>query len=121
MTDEHPSAIATSESPEAGARLLFITDDAFQIEQRGCILTPGIPRGFTPFPPAGSRLILRHPDGSIRAAVLSATELIRLARPIDTIPILLQPGVHKSQVPHGTEVWLRSSPSATPNENTRNA
>ena len=91
------------ETPED--RLLFVTDEAFQIKARGCVLTPGLPRDFAPIPSGGSPLLLRRPDGSVLSCQLAATEMISLARSA-TIPILLLPPVHKSEVPSGTEVWL---------------
>lgn len=97
--------------PAPDAQLLFVTGDAFQIEGRGCVLTPGIHRDYTPFPRGGSPLMLRRPDGSILPCQIVASELISRSRSA-SVPILLSPLVHKSEVPVGTEVWLvRSTPS----------
>ena len=91
--------------PTPAARLVFVTNNAFQIQHRGCILTPGVPEDFTPFPRAGAALLLRRPEGTSLSCRLAATELVVLLGSA-TVPISLAPPVHKSEVPAGTEVWL---------------
>ena len=91
--------------PTPGARLLFVTDNAFQTQHRGCVLMPGVSESFSPFPRAGASLLLRCPDGSSLPCRLAATESVVLLGSA-TVPISLAPPVRKSDVPVGTEVWV---------------
>ena len=89
--------------PTSEARRLFVTDNSFQTQHRGCVLTPGVPEDFAPFPRAGASLLLRRPDGSSLPCRLAVTESVVLLGPA-TVPISLALPVHKSDPPAGTEV-----------------
>jgi hypothetical protein len=88
---------------------LFTVADRFQIEERGCVLIPGLPtEAGSPKVQQGARILLRTPDGLEIQTLVEAIEFIRYAKQPEKIcdPILLPKDLTKDQVPVGTEVFL---------------
>jgi hypothetical protein len=83
-------------------------DDVFQIAGRGCVVTPGIPKGTAFRLKVGDSLLLRRPDGSELHTVLRGIEMGGSPE-FPAIPILLGAEVTKEQVPVGTEIWTTSA------------
>ena len=89
---------------QASEHLLFVVQEAFTIEGRGAILTPGFLReGAAVNTLAGARLRLHRPDGS-DLVVDSSDEALSLNLRNPYLPVLVR-GLHKRDVPPGTEVW----------------
>jgi translation elongation factor EF-Tu-like GTPase len=86
--------------------LLCVVEDVFQIGNRGCVVTPGVPPDAGVRPRAGDRVLLKRPDGSELMATLQGMEMGgRAPESPSGTPILLV-GVVKKDIPPGTEVWL---------------
>jgi hypothetical protein len=79
-------------------------DDIFEISGRGCVVTPGIPKGSDVALKVGDALVLRRPDGSLLHTVLRGIEMGG-APAFPGVPLLLGSELTKDQVPIGTEVW----------------
>jgi len=87
---------------------LFRVEDVFEIQQRGCVLLPGVPAPSDQIPVIRKEaaILLRRPDGSERATFIRALESIRRDKFHPEVPILLPRDLTKEDVPIGTEVWL---------------
>jgi hypothetical protein len=88
---------------------LFTVADTFQIEQRGCVLVPGLPtEPGAPIVRTGARIRLRTPVGREIDTTVKAIELINYRKRPEKIciPVLLPSDVTKNDVPIGTEVFL---------------
>ena len=86
--------------------LLCVVEDVFHIENRGCVLTPGVPADASVRPKAGDRVLLKRPDGSELAATLGGMQIGgRAPESPSGTPILLL-GVTRTDIPTWTEVWL---------------
>ena len=88
---------------------LFTVADVFLIEQRGCVLVPGLPtEPGSPVVRKDSRIRLRTPDGREIDTTVRAIEMISYRKRPERIclPILLPSDIAKSDVPVGTEVIL---------------
>jgi hypothetical protein len=88
---------------------LFTVADRFQIEERGCVLVPGLPtEPGSPNVPRGARIRLRRPDGSETDTIIKEMEMISYRKRPEKIciPILLPKDITKEDVPVGTEVFL---------------
>ncbi len=85
---------------------LFRVADSFEIQDRGCVLLPGIPRELALSYRKG-RLRLHHPDGTERE-VFFDLELALISGKEGTReePMCLARDVSKADVPLGTEVWF---------------
>jgi hypothetical protein len=95
--------------PSPSQHLLFVVEDAFTIEGRGTILTPGFLREGAPVNTlAGARLRLHRPDGS-DLIVDSAGEALSLNLRYPYHPVLVR-GLDKRDVPRGTQVWYFPTP-----------
>ena len=96
----------------ASEHLLFVVQEAFTIEGRDAILTPGFLREGAPVSTlTGARLRLHRPDGS-DVIVDSFDEALSLSLRNPFIPVLVR-GIHKREVPPGTEVWYFHPPKCT--------
>lgn len=94
----------TDSSSHQEATLLFRVENVFQIEGRGCILLPGIPRSFHPPIRCGAALQLRRPDGTSISTSLGAFELINTPKRNTAV---LVADIDKTEVPIGTDVlWV---------------
>lgn len=90
---------------------LFTVEDTFQIENRGLIVGPGIPRNSNiPAIPKGARIQLQKPDGSIIDTHVHEIRMIRYMPDTPpekrTTPIGLSKDFLKEDIPAGTEVFL---------------
>lgn len=95
----------------ANEHLLFVVQEAFTIEGRGTILTPGFLREDAPVRTlTGARLRLHRPDGS-DLTTDSCDEALSLNLRNPYQPVLVR-GIHKREVPPGTEVWYLPPHSA---------
>ena len=84
---------------------LSLIEDVFQINQRGCVVIPGIPRSINLPIKIGAAIRLIRPDGSEADSTICGIELGgHLDAP--SIPILLGTGISKDQIPIGTQLWL---------------
>jgi hypothetical protein len=97
----------------AEEHLLFVVQEAFTIGDLGTILTPGFVREGAPVSTlAGARLRLHRPDASDVIAD-SCDEAVGLNLRSPYLPVLVR-GIHKRDVPPGTEVWYISNASSGP-------
>ena len=89
--------------------LLFIVEDAFQINGRGCVLAPGpsVEPG-AQIVRVGDRIRLLKPNGEIIDSVIRGLEMLgrRPRSQVITAPILLPKDITKADVPKGTKVIL---------------
>jgi hypothetical protein len=86
--------------------LLCVVEDVFHIENRGCVLVPGVPPDAGVRPGGGDRVLLKRPDGSELTATLQGMEIGgHTPGTPDGTPILVA-DVVKADIPAGTEVWL---------------
>jgi len=92
---------------------LFTITDLLSIDRRGIVIVPGIPWTHKePLVRRGASLILRTPLGDIIRTSLKEFEMIRYmpgGLRNEATPILLEKGLHKFDIPIGTEVYLDSS------------
>ncbi|GAA5120941.1 hypothetical protein JIN84_00035 [Luteolibacter yonseiensis] len=95
---------------------LFTITDRFHIEGRGPVVVPGIPWTYEgPVVRQGDALILRTPLGGIIRTSLEAIEMVNYkpgGRRIEASAVLLAKGLHKFDIPIGTEVYLDSAASS---------
>ena len=91
--------------------LLFTVTDRFSITGRGTVVVPGVPWKGVPSVKRGDPLILRTPNGEIIETAIEDVERIMGAR-IEAFPVLLPSSIQKSDVPIGTEVFLRTTAPA---------
>jgi hypothetical protein len=89
------------------AKLLSVVDDVFQISGRGSVVVvPGIPRdGGDWRVKGGDTVTLRLPNGAETSTVIGGIEMASPPHP-SFIPLLLGPGLTKTDVPIGTEIWM---------------
>ena len=102
--------------------LLSTVEDVFEIEGRGCVITPGLGSS-TPSPLPIRRsdpISLHRPDGSIIETHVHAIEFLHGSQHRSCFPILLPPNITKADVPIGTEVWYLPTSDAA-DSNNRNA
>lgn len=83
-------------------RFLGRVDDTCQIEDRGCVVVPGIPTNASFNVSAGDAIRLKRPDGSEITTTIAG---IALGGNIHSIPLLLQ-AITKDDVPIGTELFV---------------
>lgn len=95
--------------------LLFVVEDRFQIEGRGCILVPGVSRD-GPSVGTGDPIRLRTPNGKETDTEIRALEMVNYLKPPEhiTAPVLLPPELKADHVPIGTEVYLLDKREANP-------
>ncbi|WP_050027424.1 hypothetical protein [Verrucomicrobium sp. BvORR034] len=90
-------------SPEP-EHLLFVVQEAFVVEGRGIILTPGFLREGAPLSTlAGTKLRLHRPNGS-DLIVNAFDEALGLNLQNPYFPVFVR-GLSKDEAPPGTEVW----------------
>jgi hypothetical protein len=86
--------------------LLSIVEDVFELSGRGSVIVvPGYPRSANLKVKVGDPLRLKLPDGTVTATVVGGIEL-GTPQNEKFIPLMLGPGLSKSLVPVGTEIWL---------------
>lgn len=100
--------------------LLSTVEDVFEIEGRGCVITPGFASDAPLSLPVRRRdpISLHRPDGSVIETHIHEVEFLRGQR--SCYPIVLPPNITKADVPIGTEVWYSPASDAA-HSNTRNA
>ena len=84
---------------------LSTVEDTFDITGRGLIVAPGIPLDGDWRILIGDPITLERPDGSKLQSTVRGMESFR---PSNTtcIPLLLETGVTKADVPIGTKLWV---------------
>ncbi len=87
-------------------------DDVFQIEGRGCIVLPGIPRDPEWKIKIGDQLWLERPDHSEISTLIRGVDIFT-GNQSSGIPILLASELSKDQVPVGTILTIEFTPSET--------
>jgi len=89
-------------------RFLCRVKDVFEIDGRGCVLTPGISEATPPDIRIRVRdpIQLRRPDGSIVRTHIHAVEILDGPGRRSCVPVLLPPEFAKADIPIGTEIWL---------------
>ena len=88
------------------ARLLSTIEAVFQLSGRNSVVVvPGIPKEGDWRIRVGDPLRLRLPDGSDAQSIVGGIEMLSPPNPTCT-PLLLGPGLTKSEVPIGTEIWI---------------
>src|SRR5688572_9103123 len=84
---------------------LLTTEESFQIEGRGTIVTPGVPVDSLLGASLPRVVILRRPDGEVRTA-RAEFDIPRINPPATTLCYFcLLTGVTKDAVPKDTEIW----------------
>ena len=94
--------------------MIFLSkvEDSFTIQQRGCILVPGLPHPSDTIPviKKNSEITLRRPDGSEIQTNIRDLEMISRRPSVPFTPILLPSSLTKEDVPIGTELWYAPKP-----------
>jgi hypothetical protein len=90
---------------------LFTVSDRFAIDERGTVLVPGVPWEGVPTVKRGDPVILRTPLGEIIETTIEEVERM-MGSQIEASPMLLPSNIQKSDVPIGTEVFLRITSQA---------
>lgn len=86
--------------------LLSVVKVVFEIENRGCVIVPGVLPN-DKVARRGSRIELRKPDGTTIQTEIVEMEFLHGVSPENRcFPILLPRDISKSDIPEGTEVWL---------------
>lgn len=99
---------------------LFTVTDRFPLDKRGLLMMPGLPYGNIPAVRRGDPLTLRTPLGDIIETSIKELEWIRYIPPEgrsdqnSSLLILLPKGIHKFDIPIGTEVFLGSNGDSSP-------
>lgn len=92
---------------------LFTVTDVLHIKGPGLILLPGISWDETRMVRKGDPLILRKPSGEILETTVRDFPLIRRTHPngdpVHTTLVALPKDIRKSDIPIGTEVFLRKA------------
>lgn len=91
---------------------LFTVEDVWRIWRKGLILAPGVSADDAMTIPQGSEIELRRPDGTMHCTAICAIEYppsVRwLCNPDNPrYGIIVSEDVRESDVPIGTEVYLR--------------
>ncbi len=82
--------------------------DVFQIDDRGCVVLPGLLLDADPHVCIGDPVTLRRPDGTEIQTSVAGIEMIHtLDR--NAMPILLPKNIHKDDLPIGTELTITES------------
>jgi hypothetical protein len=91
-------------------KFLCKVEEVFEIEGRGCALTPGISETTPPGIKIQKRdpIQLRRPDGSVVRTHIHAVEFLDGPNKRSCVPVLLPPEFAKSDIPIGTEIWLEN-------------
>ena len=96
---------------------LFTVTDRFPLEKRGLLIMPGIPLEGAPAVRRGDPLTLRTPLGDIIKTSIKDLEWIRQeerSAEFSSLFILLPKGIHKFDIPIGTEVFLGCDEDSSP-------
>ena len=82
----------------------------FEIDGRGCVLTPGVSEATPPDIKIRARdpIQLRRPDGSVVRTHIHGVEILDGPGRRSCVPVLLPPEFAKSDGPIGTEIWLEN-------------
>ena len=80
-------------------------EDVFEIDDRGCIVVPGLLLDDDPHVCVGDPAILRHPDGTEIQTTVAGIEMIRTLNR-NAMPVLLPKRLRKTDIPIGTELTI---------------
>ena len=90
---------------------LFAVDDVLDISGRYVMPVPGVPVSI-PGVRKGLPIELRRPDGTVLLTEVASIPLLDPYDPKRPIQICIA-GISKSDVPVGTEIWMRDDASMT--------
>ena len=89
-------------------KFISIVEDKFQIENRGCVVVPGIPVRTldSSYLKVGDFILLELPDGKIIKTIISGFEMLCRTQERPPTPILLPDMFKKEDIPIGTKIFV---------------
>ena len=84
-------------------------ENIFDISGRGCVIVPGIPRGFELTVTVGDELEFRNPSGTIVRTTLSGVEMINSGKLMNHTPFSIASNVKKGDIEIGAKLYLVSN------------